>query len=230
MKLFVGKNNEKYDFWDVSRDRKKKPITLSDRILELVAAAMAVLLLILTGVLYSKAPDTVPSHFNLAMEVDAWSGKGVYWVLAAIMVVGMIICASAAYNRKLVNLPIRLKEPVFYHQIGLISRMCRIMTITFGLIWLAVLLAMSASFIGMPEDVSVALIPLSVMLMLVVVLFFTLKIWCIGRNMCYEEIFASVVARHFCAFECTEYPRYVEWCAGGFWCKIAFGGQSCFGW
>ena len=77
MKLFVGKNNEKYDFWDVSRDRKKKPITLSDRILELVAAAMAVLLLILTGVLYSKAPDTVPSHFNLAMEVDAWSRKGV---------------------------------------------------------------------------------------------------------------------------------------------------------
>ena len=183
MKLFVGKNNEKYDFWDVSRDRKKKPITLSDRILELVAAAMAVLLLILTGVLYSKAPDTVPSHFNLAMEVDAWSGKGVYWVLAAIMLVGMIICASAAYNRKLVNLPIRLKEPVFYHQIGLISRMCRVMTITFGLIWLAVLLAMSASFIGMPEDVSVALIPLSVVLMLGVVLFYTLKIWWIGRNL-----------------------------------------------
>ena len=68
MKLFVGKNNEKYDFWDVSRDRKKKPITLSDRILELVAAAMAVLLLILTGVLYSKAPDTVPSHGCLVGE------------------------------------------------------------------------------------------------------------------------------------------------------------------
>lgn len=183
MKLFVGKNNEKYDFWDVSRDRKKKPITLSDRILELVAAAMAVLLLILTGVLYSKAPDTVPSHFNLAMEVDAWSGKGVYWVLAAIMLVGMIICASAAYNRKLVNLPIRLKEPVFYRQIGLISRMCRIMTITFGFIWLAILLAMSASFIGMPEGVSVALIPLSVVLMLGVVMFYTLKIWWIGRNL-----------------------------------------------
>ena len=56
------------------------------------------------------------------------------------------------------------------------------MTITFGLIWLAVLLAMSASFIGMPEGVSVALIPLSVVLMLGVVLFYTLKIWWIGRN------------------------------------------------
>ena len=173
----------KYKFWDVSRDRKKKPITLSDRILELVAAAMAVLLLILTGVLYTQAPETVPTHFNFSGDADGWGGKGFYWILAAIMLVGMIICASAAYNRKLVNLPIRLKEPVFYRQIGLISRMCRIMTITFGFIWLAVLLAMSASFIDMPEDVSVALIPLSVVLMLGVVMFYTLKIWWIGRNL-----------------------------------------------
>jgi len=71
---------------------------------------------------------------------------------------------------------------VFYRQIGLIGRMCRIMTIGFGFIWLAVLLGMSASFIGMPEDVSVALIPLSVMLMLGVALFYTLKIWWIGRK------------------------------------------------
>ena len=64
----------KYKFWDVSRDRKKKPITLSDRILELVAAAMAVLLLILTGVLYSQAPETVPTHFNLSGDADGWGG------------------------------------------------------------------------------------------------------------------------------------------------------------
>ena len=184
MKFSIGKYKmgRKYDFWDVSRDRKKKPITLSDRILELVAAAMAVLLLILTGVLYSKAPDTVPSHFNLAMEADAWSGKGVYWVLAVVMLIGMAICASAAYNRKMVNLPIRLKPEVFYRQIGLISRMCRVMTLVFALIWLAVLLAMSASFIGLPADVTVVLIPVAVVLMLGVVLFYTLKIWWIGRS------------------------------------------------
>ena len=173
----------KYKFWDVSRDRKKKPITLSDRILELVALAMAVVMLVLTGVLYSKAPDTVPTHFNFAGVADGWEGKAFYWILAGIMMSGMAICASAAYNRKLVNLPIRLKPEVFYRQIGLISRMCRIMTLVLSLIWLAILLAMSASFIGMPEDVSVALIPLSVMLMLGVAMFYTLKIWWIGRNL-----------------------------------------------
>lgn len=172
----------KYKFWDVSRDRRKKPITLSDRILELVAAAMAVCMLVLTGVLYSKAPDSVPTHFNLAMEADAWGDKSFYWILAGIMLFGMAICASAAYNRKMVNLPIRLKQEVFYRQIGLISRMCRIMTIAFGFIWLSVLLAMSASFIDMPAGITVALIPLSVLLMLGVAVFYTLKIWWIGRN------------------------------------------------
>ena len=172
----------KYKFWDVSRDRKKKPITQSDRLLELVSAAMAVCMLVFTGVLYSKAPDTIPTHFNLAMEADAWGGKSVYWILAGIMLVGMAICASAAYNRKLVNLPVRLKPAVLYRQIGLISRMCRIMTLTFSLIWLAVLLSMSASFIGLPADIMVLMIPLSVLLMLGVVSFYTLKIWWIGRG------------------------------------------------
>ena len=57
------------------------------------------------------------------------------------------------------------------------------MTIALSFIWLAVLLAMSASFIGMSEGVAVALIPLSVMLMLGVVFFYTLKIWWIGRGL-----------------------------------------------
>ena len=172
----------KYKFWDVSRDRKKKPITLSDRILELVAAAMAVCLLVLTGVLYSKAPDTVPLHFNFAGEVDGWSGKEVYWIMAAVFVVMMAVCASAAYNRKLVNLPIRLKPAVFYRQIGLISRMCRIMTLVSGVLWLSVLLAMSADTVGLPLEVAVSFIPMAVVLMLGIVLFYTLKIWWIGRG------------------------------------------------
>ena len=172
----------KYKFWDVSRDRKKKPITLSDRMLEAIALVEVILLLVLTWVFYDKAPETIPSHFNLSMEADAWSDKDVYWLLAVVMVIGMAICASAAYNRKLVNLPVRLKPSVFYRQIGLISRMCRVMTVAFGLIWLTILLAMSAEFIGLPEDVTMVLLPVSLVLMFAVVVFYTLKIWWIGRK------------------------------------------------
>ena len=51
------------------------------------------------------------------------------------------------------------------------------------LIWLTILLAMSASFIGMSEEMAVTLIPLSVLLMVGVVVFYTLKIWWIGRGL-----------------------------------------------
>jgi uncharacterized membrane protein len=150
--------------------------------LEAIALVEVILLLVLTWVFYDKAPETVPSHFNLSMEADAWSDKDVYWLLAVVMVIGMAICASAAYNRKLVNLPVRLKPSVFYRQIGLISRMCRVMTVAFGLIWLTILLAMSAEFIGLPEDVTMVLLPVSLVLMFAVVVFYTLKIWWIGRK------------------------------------------------
>lgn len=184
MNWYIGKykSGRKYGFWDVSRDRKKAPITVADRVLEFVALAMAITLLVLTGVLYAQAPDTVPSHFNAAGEADDWSGKGIYWGMAAMFLLGMILCAVAAYNRNMVNLPIRLKEAVFYRQIGLIGRMCRIMTLCMGLIWLTVLLSMSSSILGISSVACACMIGGGVALMLVVVLFYTLKIWWIGRN------------------------------------------------
>lgn len=168
--------------FDVSRDRKNNPITVVDRMLEIAAATMAVALLVLTGVLYAQAPDTVPSHFNVMGEPDGWEGKEVFWFMAVVFLLGMIISASAAYNRKLVNLPIRLKEAVFYRQIGLIGRMCRIMTLAMGSIWLAVLLSMSSGFLEIPAWGCAVMFAVSLTLILGTAFFYTLKIWWIGRN------------------------------------------------
>lgn len=172
----------KYGFWDVSRDRRKAPITKADRLLELLGLVMAVVMLVLTGVFYAQAPDTVPSHFNVMGQADGWSGKEVYWFMAIVFLLIMVVSATAAYNRKLVNLPIRLKEAVFYRQIGLIGRMCRIMTLGMGMIWLTVLLSISSEMLGISPIACACMIGGSVVLMLSVVLFYTLKIWWIGRN------------------------------------------------
>lgn len=172
----------KYGFWDVSRDRKKAPITKSDRLLELLALVFAVVLIVLTGWLYSNAPDVVPSHFNIKGEADDWSGKEVYLFLSALFLFIMIVSALAAYNRKLVNLPIRLKEPVFYRQIGLIGRMCRVLTLCMGCLWLVMLLSLSSEFLSISSAACSILVVSCVMLTLAVVLFYTLKIWWIGKN------------------------------------------------
>ena len=115
-------------------------------------------------------------------EANGWSDKSIYWIMAAVFVVSMIISASAAYNRKLVNLPVRLKEAVFYRQIGLIGRMCRILTLALGCIWLAVVLSMSSSFLGIPSWGCAVMFAVSLALVLGTAFFYTLKIWWIGRN------------------------------------------------
>ena len=102
--------------------------------------------------------------------------------MAVVFIVGMIVCATAAYNRKMVNLPIRLKEPVFYRQIGLIGRMCRIMTLAMGCIWLAVVLSLSSDFLGIPSWGCAVMFAVSLTLILGTAFFYTLKIWWIGRN------------------------------------------------
>jgi hypothetical protein len=56
------------------------------------------------------------------------------------------------------------------------------MTLGMGLIWLAVLLAMSSEVLGFSSIACACMIGGSVALMLTVVLFYTLKIWWIGRN------------------------------------------------
>ena len=176
------KMGRKYGFWDVSRDRKKKPITLSDRLLELVAAAWATFNLVLTGIMYGKAADKVPSHFNFSGEADGWSDKSEYWIIAGVMLVAMLISAAAAYNRKMVNLPIRLKPAVFYRQIGLIGRMCRVLTLVIGVLWTVIILAMSPDVVWLSATACSWMFSGSTFLILGVCMFYTLKIWWIGRG------------------------------------------------
>ena len=170
------------NFSNKNRDRVKVPVTVADRILEFLALAMVIALLVLTGVLYAKAPDMVPSHFNALGEADAWSSKSFYWVLPVMLLPGMAISAFAAYNPNMINIPIRLKEAVFEQQVGLAMQMCRVMTLGMGVIWLAVLLSMSSEMLGFSSAACACMIGGSMALLLLVALVYTLRIWWIGRN------------------------------------------------
>ncbi len=172
----------RYSYGRESLGGEKIPVTVLDRLLEVIAAVVAVAMLVLTGVLYAKAPETVPCHFNYAGEVDGWAGKGIYWFLAISMLIGMLVCACAAYNHKLINLPIRLKSAVIERQRLLLSRMCRILTICFGLMWFAILLAFSVPFVELTHETAMLCVYTGVFLMLGIILFYVLRIWWVGRG------------------------------------------------
>ena len=72
----------------------------------LIAASLILLLPMLVGViLWEQLPERVPVHWNMANEVDRWSGKGelvfgMPLILIAILWVGMAVTAADPKNAK----------------------------------------------------------------------------------------------------------------------------------
>lgn len=161
----------------------RQPVPLADRILELIALVIIVSLLAFTGYLYQKAPDLIPIRFNWDYEPVDWAGKMTYWFMSAFFIVMMLVSAAAAYdmNLKFTHLPVRLKEPVKELQQLQIGRMSRCITLCLGFLWLAYLLSASASFLHTTLLADV-LLKVALFCLLAVLVFFTLKVWWIGRR------------------------------------------------
>lgn len=126
---------------------KKEPVgavTWIDRALEMVALVLGIFLVVLSIVVYLKAPQQVPVHFNAAGEINERGDKAMVFVPAGLGIVSMAICNAAAYNYKMVNLPIRLNPKCLPRQVTLIGRMSRILSILCGLLFIVLLLLTNA--------------------------------------------------------------------------------------
>ena len=160
----------------------KVPVPLFDRILEVVALFMLVILLVFTAILYQQAPEQIPIQFDGNNNPRDWGEKGMYWYMASFYIALMLLTSAAAYNQtKLVNIPIRLKEAVIGLQKQLIGRMCRCITLCLGIMWLDYLLSTMASYWDIVLFVSI-FSKISIVLLFAVLIYFTVKIWWIGRR------------------------------------------------
>ena len=157
------------------------PVPLFDRILEMVALFMLVIMLVFTAFLYQQAPDQIPIHFNLNNEPTDFGEKSVYWYMALFFIAMMLLSAFSAYNKKFVNLPVRLKAPVIVQQNQLIARMCRYTTICLGMMWLDYLLSTSASYWNIQIFVAV-FSKVTLFLLFVILVYYSVKIWWVGRK------------------------------------------------
>ncbi len=159
----------------------KSPVPTVDRVLELVSLFMLIVLLVLTAVLYQQAPEQIPNRFGWDGDSVSWAGKEMYWYMSIFFVIMMLVASASAYDLRMVNLPVRLKEPVKELQMAQVSRMSRCLTICFGLMWLSYLLSASSLFLNIVQ-LSAIYSKLTLFLLLAVVVYYTWKIWWIGRK------------------------------------------------
>ena len=159
----------------------KKPVPFFDRMLEMAALFLLVVLLVLTAVLYQQAPEQIPTRFNWEDTPTSWDDKAMLWYMTGFFILMMLVTAASAYNQKLVNMPVRLKEPVIGIQKALVSRMSRYLTLSIGMMWLSYLVSVSASFWDIKLFACI-FTKVALLLLFSPVIYYSVKIWWIGRR------------------------------------------------
>ena len=169
------------NLWNKITSTFKIYVPIADRILEMAALAMTVGLLSFTFYLYQCAPEQLYVHFSHHNATVTEVHKIYFWFAAAFFLLLMLLSAWTAYHPNRINMPIRLKEAVFDRQKRYMSRMGRCLTLAFGLLWLSTLLNASASFLKI-KTFALIFEQISLASLLIIVVYFSTKIWWIGRK------------------------------------------------
>ena len=168
-------------FLHFSKPQPSVPVTRGDRILELLALFLFVIIVVTTILFYQSAPERIPIHFNLEGNADGWGGRGYYIATSIVGALVMGLCNMAAYYPKMVNLPIRLNPKRLAVQHMWMGRMMRTLSLVSGLLILVILCTMAMPQLGLSVPWFKVIMPLLILAILLVVCVYTVIIWKVGR-------------------------------------------------
>lgn len=101
------------------------PPTRFDRVLDLVALFLVVLLWVLTIKFYIDAPEKVPTGFDAAGNPRGWGSAAFYFLMSGMGTFYAVAMFFAAYFPQFINMPVVLKESTIVPQSALMIRCCR---------------------------------------------------------------------------------------------------------
>lgn len=119
--------------------------TLEGTIFEIAFLVLAILVWAFIVWLMSRAPDTVPTHFNLEGKADSWGSPTTILfpcIITTVVGAGLLL---AAYFPHTINIPVEVKTP---RQVVLVIRMARVMALEILLLTLALAFISLGSSIG----------------------------------------------------------------------------------
>ncbi len=146
--------------------------TLEGTLFEIAFLVLAILVWAVIVWLMSRAPETVPTHFNVAGKADAWGSPSTILFTCIVTTVVGASLLLAAYFPHTVNLLVEVKTP---RQVALVIRMVRVMALELLLLTLALAFISLGSSIG-HESGSVAPVLIVVGLLLLTCVVFTVLV------------------------------------------------------
>ena len=119
------------------------PPTRFDRVLDLAALFLIVLLWVLAIKFYIDAPEKVPTGFDAAGNPRGWGSPAFYFLISGMATLYAVAIFLAAYFPQFINMPVVLKESTIVPQSALMIRCCRWLNIVGLAMFLFILLHMA---------------------------------------------------------------------------------------
>ena len=119
------------------------PPTRFDRVLDLAALFLIVLLWVLAIKFYIDAPEKVPTGFDAAGNPRGWGSPAFYFLISSMGTLYAVAIFFAAYFPQFINMPVVLKESTIVPQSALMIRCCRWLNIVGLAMFLFILLHMA---------------------------------------------------------------------------------------
>ena len=155
------------------------PPTRFDRVLDLAALFLIVLLWVLTIKFYIDAPEKVPTGFDAAGNPRGWGSAAFYFFMSGMGTFYAVAMFFATYFPQFINMPVVLKESTIVPQSALMIRCCRWLNIVGLSMFLFILFYMAGyqyEALRMDASLFVAGMIGSVFLMLGVIICYCVRI------------------------------------------------------
>lgn len=155
------------------------PPTRFDRVLDLAALFLIVLLWVLTIKFYIDAPEKVPTGFDAAGNPRGWASAAFYFFMSGMGTFYAVAMFFATYFPQFINMPVVLKESTIVPQSALMIRCCRWLNIVGLSMFLFILLHMAGyqyEALRMDASLFVAGMIGNVVLMLGFIIYYSVRI------------------------------------------------------
>lgn len=127
-----------------TRPRIKIKKTSFDRCIEAITVLIMLAQWIVVLLFYSKLPETVPMHYNIAGEIDGWGNRSlllILLVLSTIMYIGITFLQKVPhfYNYAAIEITMQNAEDIYRTAVRMIRILKLLMAAMFTLITIRIL-------------------------------------------------------------------------------------------
>jgi len=157
------------------KSKVKNQYSLTDKVLELAGIVTSLVITIVPYLYYAELPDEIPNHFNFKGLPDAWGHKSSIWalpVIAVVLYIGLSVMNYFLFIKQDVN-PMVTDDNKILKQV---LHLMQYLKLALNLGFLYIVIATIQVAFGKADGLGVWFLPVFIILMTVLPLFFVIKI------------------------------------------------------